>query len=115
MNAACLIVRSLARTTEGAPPEGKLGAHVASCLSCQAELARYKRLQRQLGSLAEVVDPAPLVLVTTVEDEISTRSDADTPPKRGPQVSRVAAGGAVAAAAAGAAAVIKWRQSKAAV
>lgn len=115
MKAACLFVRSLATTTEGAPPGGTLGTHVARCLSCQAELARYRRLRRQLGSLAEVVEPVPLLPAATIEHEMSTGSAGDTPSKRSPQVGRAAAGGAVAAAAAGAAAVIMWRHSKAAV
>ena len=115
MKAACLVVRSLAPSTDGAPPAGRLRIHVAQCLSCQAELARYNRLRRQLGSLAEVVEPAPAPLIAAVERKIDMGSEPSTPPRRSPQVGRAAAGGAVAAAAAGAAAVIVWRHSKAAV
>ena len=116
MKAACLMVRSLAPSTEGVPLAGMLGDHVAHCLRCQAELARYSRLRRRLRLLAEVVEPAPPPLATAVEDATGTETDAGHSPRRGPQVSRVAAtGGAVAAAAAGAAAVIVWRHSKAAV
>ena len=116
MKPVCLVVRSLAPATEGIAPTGMLGDHVAQCLRCQAELARYSRLKRQLSSLAEVVEPAPAPLAPAVEHEIGTEPEESAPPKRGPQVGRVAAtGGAVAAAAAGAAAVIVWRHSKAAV
>jgi hypothetical protein len=116
MKANCLLVRSLAPSTEGEPPAGRLGIHVAQCLTCQAELARYNRLRRQLGSLADVVEPAPLPLVHAVEREINAGLGLSTPEKRSHQVGRAAAaGGAVAAAAAGAAAVIAWRHSRAAV
>ncbi|MDJ0499106.1 MAG: hypothetical protein QNJ89_14830 [Acidimicrobiia bacterium] len=116
MKAACLVVRSLAPSTEGVPPSGMLGDHVSRCLRCQAELARYSRLRRHLGALADEVEPAPPPLATDVDREVGSGSDDTTPPRRVPQVGRVAAtGGAVAAAAAGAAAVIVWRHSKAAV
>ncbi len=116
MKAVCLVVRSLAPSTEGVPPSGMLGEHVSHCLRCQAELARYSRLRRHLVALADEVEAAPPPMATDVDREIGAGSEDSTPPKRGPQVNRVAAtGGAVAAAAAGAAAVIVWRHSKAAV
>ena len=116
MKATCLMVRALAPSSEGVAPGGRLQIHVAQCLSCQAELARYNRLRRQLGSLADVVEPAPLPLVSAIESEIDSGSRPSTTPWRAYQVGQVAAeGGAVAAAAAGAAAVIAWRHSKAAV
>ena len=114
MKATCLLVRSLAPSSEGAPTAARLRAHVEQCLSCQAELARYNRLRRELRSLADVVEPAP-PQVAGVERAINAGDEDPTPPKRGHHVGRAAAGGAVAAAAAGAAAVVVWRHSKAAV
>ena len=116
MKAACRVVRSLATSTEGIPPAGRLRSHVAQCLPCQAELARYSRLRRQLRSLVEVVEQAPPLLAAAVDLEIGRGAALDSPSRRGAQVGRVAAaGGAVAAAAAGAAAVIVWRHSKPAI
>lgn len=44
------LLPSLLDRKEGAP--GPVVAHVESCLACQAELARYRRLLRLLHSLA---------------------------------------------------------------
>jgi anti-sigma factor RsiW len=48
---------------DGLPASGPLVAHVESCLACQAELARYRRLVRLLHQLqaAEIEPPAGLV------------------------------------------------------
>jgi anti-sigma factor RsiW len=42
--------------------EGAAAAHVATCLRCQADLARYRRLRRTLRSLGEPMGPGPEVL-----------------------------------------------------
>ena len=114
MRSTCLVLRSLAPSTDVSALSSRLDAHLGECLCCQAEMARYGRLRRELGSLAAVVVPAPASLVTAVErviastDEPAGPSSAITHPAR-----VVAAGGAVVAAAAGAVAVAVWRNSKA--
>ncbi len=48
---------------EGGTPR-RLRAHIATCLSCQAEVARYRRLRRHLRSLRfDAVDPDPSLYV----------------------------------------------------
>ena len=44
-----------------------MAAHIAACLRCQAEVARYRRLYRSLGSLAEYVEIAPWGLYFNVK------------------------------------------------
>lgn len=112
MKAMCVAAQSLAPTTDIAGLSPRLHNHVAVCLSCQAEMARYSRLRRQLASLADVVDQAPAPLVAAVEHAIAAgdvAADSDSAPP-----SRIAAAaGAVVAAAAGATAVALWRNSRA--
>jgi len=48
---------------DGLPATAPLVAHVETCLSCQAELSRYRRLVRLLGQLGDTeVDPPPGVV-----------------------------------------------------
>jgi anti-sigma factor RsiW len=48
---------------EGLPAAAPLVAHVETCLACQAELARYRRLMRLLRQLAAAeVEPPPSVV-----------------------------------------------------
>lgn len=42
--------------------EGGAAAHVSSCLRCQADLARYRRLRRTLRTLGDPVGPGPELL-----------------------------------------------------
>jgi len=57
----------------GHPAAASLVSHVETCLGCQAELARYRRLVRLLGQLAAAeVEPPPGV----VADILSAVSDA---------------------------------------
>jgi hypothetical protein len=49
------------------PFPGDLQAHVATCLRCQAELARYRRLLRALQMLrTRYLEPAPGLLAQTL-------------------------------------------------
>lgn len=48
---------------DGLPASAQLVAHVETCLVCQAELARYRRLVRLLRQLAVAeVEPPPSVV-----------------------------------------------------
>ena len=113
MKSTCRVVRSIAPSTDVAGLSKILDSHVASCLSCQAEMARYGKLRRQLASLADVVVDAPDPLVASVEqaiasgDETADESSGETHPAR-----VAAAAGALVAAAAGAVAVAVWRHSR---
>ena len=112
MKATCLIAHAVAPTADLAGLSSRLENHVAACLSCQAEMARYSRLRRQLESLVDVVDHAPEPLAAAVEREIASgHPPADTGPAHRSRIA--AAAGAVVAAAAGAAAVAVWRHSRA--
>ena len=60
MSVSCRIV---AARLPAADPAGSMGRtlddHVAQCLGCQAERARYRRLGRVLACLVDDVEPAP--------------------------------------------------------
>ena len=49
----------------------RLTDHVATCLRCQAEAARYRSLQRRLGALEQVSYTAPPGLVASVMERLS--------------------------------------------
>ncbi|MEA2002173.1 MAG: hypothetical protein U9N84_09880 [Actinomycetota bacterium] len=116
MRATCLLLRSLGPSTDTSPIAARLEAHTSTCLFCQAEIARYGKLRRQLAALADFVEEAPAFLVRDVDQAISHSDSSATADARESHLGRVVAGaGAVAAAAAGAAAVAVWRNSKAAV
>ena len=116
MKATCLVVRSAAPTADLSGLSRRLESHIDACLSCQAEMARYGRLRRQLAALADVVEEAPAPLVTAVEHAIGAGETGPSPSVRQLHPARVAAAaGAVVAAAAGAVAVAMWRHSKAVV
>ncbi len=116
MKPMCRVVQSLAPSREFDMLNARLDKHVSSCLSCQAEMARYGRLRRQLASLSEVVVEAPEPLAAAVTAAIAS-GEAPIEPTRGiAHPARVAAAAsAVVAAAAGAVAVAVWRHSRVAV
>ena len=116
MKASCRVVQTLAPSRDIRPFSARLDGHVNACLACQAELARYGRLQRQLASLAEVVTEAPEPLAAAVARSIASGEQPHEPERGIAHPARVAAAaGAVVAAAAGAAAVAVWRHSRLAV
>ena len=52
---------------DGEPVDAAVDAHVQSCLRCQAELARYRRLLRTLAMLrTRYVEPTPGLLSDTL-------------------------------------------------
>ena len=113
MKPTCRVVRSIAPSREVASLSKMLDTHVEACLSCQAEIARYGKLRRQLASLSEVVVEAPEPLVAAVTEAIAS---GEAPPDSTSGIEHparvAAAAGAVVAAAAGAVAVAVWRHSK---
>lgn len=114
MKPTCAVVRSLAPGADVSALSRRLDSHLGACLACQAEMARYAKLRRQLASLVDVIVPAPGPLVAAVEQAIAS---GDQPAKLDSTDSHpahvAAAAGALAAAAAGAVAVAVWRHSKA--
>ncbi len=111
MSIHCAVMRlTLPRMDRIEWQESRLGRHAATCLRCQAETARYRKLHRGLGELAEVTEPAPVSLVAEVEKAIG--GEIGEPARvRARVAGAVAAAGAVTAAVAGAAAVIAWRRA----
>ncbi len=86
-----------------------------SCLRCQAELARRRRLLRELRTLRDVPELAPAYVAAAVDRRTRTPQVVAAAGGLRGLVPRLAAGGAVAATAAGAAAVVVWRRSHAAI
>jgi hypothetical protein len=113
MRPMCRMVQVLA------PSEGALGAplvgHVDTCLACQAEIARYGRLRRQLAALADVTVAAPKPLAAAVTAAIASSDAASRAVPTPSQAARVIAAAGAVTAAAGAVAVALWRHSRPAV
>lgn len=78
--------------------------HIAECLRCQAEAAKYRTLLRQLSHMREELVPAPAGLPEAVERSLSRTMDS---PKRS-RAREVALASAGAVAMAGA--VSLWRR-----
>jgi hypothetical protein len=60
----------LLEATEGSPLDPDVAAHAASCLACQATLARHRRLARLLGELRHDDVAMPPSLLTDVLDAV---------------------------------------------
>ncbi|HKH26041.1 MAG TPA: hypothetical protein VKB11_02790 [Acidimicrobiia bacterium] len=57
----------LPETVEGTPVELAMQTHIESCLRCQAELARYRRMLRALQQLrTRFLEPSPSLLAQTL-------------------------------------------------
>ena len=117
MKPTCRVVQSIAPSREVATLSRMLDSHVTSCLSCQAEMARYGKLRRQLAALSDVVVEAPAPLAEAVAAAIASAEEAppESPTAMAHPARVAAAAGAVVAAAAGAVAVAVWRHAKVAV
>jgi anti-sigma factor RsiW len=113
MSVVCRVVQAVAPSQGDGLLSVRLNGHVSTCLACQAEIARYGKLRRQLAALADVMVAAPEPLAAAVAAAIaSSPGDLRSAATTG-QIGRIAAaGGAVAAAAAGAVAVALWRNSR---
>jgi len=57
----------LPETAEGTPVDLAMQTHIESCLRCQAELARYRRMLRALQQLrTRFLEPSPSLLAQTL-------------------------------------------------
>jgi len=57
----------LPETVEGTPVDLTMQKHIESCLRCQAELARYRRMLRALQQLrTRFLEPSPSLLAQTL-------------------------------------------------
>lgn len=111
MSALCAVVsRGLPLVgDEGSLPPA-LSRHVAKCLTCQAETARYHKLGRALGALASQVEPAPAGMVGAVRRVLEREALGKPASARPDRIA--AAAGAVAATTAGVVAVALWRRAR---
>ena len=113
MTVRCTIATAqLPGIVEGKGMRGRTAAHLASCLRCQAEAARYRLMARELRSLADLEIEAP----TSLAEGVNVAIDVSPPlrlRRRIRSVERAVATGAVVAIA-GTVAVLGWRKSKAA-
>ncbi|MGD2052388.1 MAG: hypothetical protein PVI35_07930 [Acidimicrobiia bacterium] len=115
MRVQCAAVRlSLPAMDRVVWQESRLGRHATSCLRCQAETARYRKLHRSLEELGHVTEPAPPTILPRVHHAIGG-PQLEERRSRGPLAGSVAGvaatAGAVVAAAAGTAAVVAWRRT----
>ncbi len=109
MSVSCKIVSARLPSLDPAEPAGgSLTSHMARCLACQAEAARYRKLARALGRLGDDVVEAPSGLAAAVEFAID-RVAPTTPVRRVGKV--VTATGAIAATA-GVVALAVWRRTR---
>jgi hypothetical protein len=112
MNTTCRLVQTLAPSHGEGVLSVRLNAHVATCLVCQAEIARYGKLRRQLAALGDVMVAAPETLVAAVATAIATSPGASRLDAVPIPIGRVAAAAGAVVAAAGAVAVALWRYSR---
>jgi hypothetical protein len=85
-----------------------LAHHASSCLRCQAEVARYRRLRRELGALSEL-ERAPHTLLGRVEQNVWAEAAEAAGNGRSARVAATVAG---ATAAASVMAVAMWRRAR---
>lgn len=115
MRTNCTIVRLRLPGVDSVDDLGeRLVGHVETCLTCQAEAARYRTLKRRLGGLAEETLQAPSTLVPSVVARIEN-SGAEVKGDRSAAIRRAAiavsaAAGAAVAATAGTIIVIGLRR-----
>lgn len=66
MRATCSLAKLWMPGYVDTPVTPGLHGHLETCLGCQAEMAKYKRLHRELASLAPVTELAPAGFVAAV-------------------------------------------------
>ena len=109
----CKAVRfRLASLDDPARLADPLGVHMSACLNCQAEAARFRRLQRSLAGLSGRVEVAPEGLVAAVESRLSGSEPVAS--RAAGMVTRAAATAGAVAAAAGTVAMVRWMRARSA-
>ncbi len=116
MSTNCTIVRLRLPGVDSVADLGeRLVGHIETCLTCQAEAARYRTLRRRLGGLAEATLKAPSTLVPSVIIRIENPGGDETNDRsavlRRAAIAVSAAAGAAVAATAGTIIVIGLRRS----
>jgi hypothetical protein len=114
MSVACTIARMRLPSHGGDVLSGRLGEHVASCLVCQADQARYRTMQRWLGDLRYRTELAPLHLAPAVTATITRPVAAVSLPTLSPSMARTTVAAAAGAAVVAAAVIVGIRRSRAA-
>ena len=115
MSTNCTIVRLRLPGVDSVEDLGeRLSGHVETCLTCQAEVARYRTLRHRLGGLSKETLRAPSTLIPSVVFRIE-HPDAEGASDRSVAVRRAAiavsaAAGAAVAATAGTIIVIGLRR-----
>jgi len=105
----------LAAHADGSPlPDGLAGAHVRRCLTCQAELARYRRVHRALEELRSRTAHPPTDLLAAIDEALPDPADRARARRlltgrRAAYLGGIAAAATAAAGAAGAAFVLAGR------
>ncbi len=74
---SCVAARRIASL--GLEPPATLSAHMARCLTCQAEAARSRRLTRAMALMGTTTLPAPADLMARVEAAVDRRSRRRSP------------------------------------
>jgi len=115
MSTNCTIVRLRLPGVDSVDDLGeRLGDHVGTCLTCQAEAARYRTLRHRLGGLSEATLRAPSALVPSVAYRMEHPVDEETSDRsiviRRAAIAVSAAAGAAVAATAGTIIVIGLRR-----
>lgn len=95
---------------DGKPLPPRFVAHAGSCLRCQVELARYRKLRRELAALAQAVVAAPASFAPSVDSAIVRTSNLEESPASSRAVAAIAS---ATAAAASVAVVALWRRNRA--
>lgn len=90
-----------------------LATHLGTCLVCQAEAARYRRLLRSLAGLSRELDRVPVGLAAAVEARLDGVRGAPADRVTG-RAAKVAAAAGAAVAAAGTVVVVRWLRGRAA-
>ena len=95
----------------GALP-GPLASHAASCLRCQTDLARHRRLQRELGRLAQRIEVAPVSIAPRADRATSVKLALVGRSRHNARLAATIAG--ATAAAASTVVFVLWRRTRAA-
>jgi anti-sigma factor RsiW len=116
VRANCTIIRLRLPGVDSIDDLGeRLGGHVETCLTCQAEAAHYRTLRHRLGGLIDETLNAPSTLVPSVVIQIDNPGADEAGGRRAVMrraaIALSAAAGAAVAATAGTIIVIGLRRS----